>query len=258
MKVVDYAACSDAGRVRPNNEDSFGSFPDFGVWCVADGMGGGDDGEIASSSIIRMLGNALMSVRAESDRDLTLEERVSIIREVANEASRWLKDRAQAVGSHVCGTTLVGVIVDAANRIAVFHVGDSRAYSLSGGKLERLTQDHSFAEALHMRESKLPPQMRCAVLRAVGIEESVDLDVSEHQCLAGDRIVLCSDGLTRMVPDAEIARVLAVADETCSKQADALVSAANKAGGVDNVTVMVLRIGSVPPQEKTGMGIDAK
>jgi len=242
VKSAEYAARSDVGCVRVNNEDAYGAFPDFGIWCVADGMGGGDDGEIASSSVVRMLHNALISARADSARDLTLEERIGLICEVTSETSQWLKERSQAVGLQMCGSTVVGVAVDENGRFSVFHAGDSRAYLCRRGKLERLTKDHSFAEALHVRESKLPPQMRSAVLRAVGIEGCVDLDVTQHEWIAEDVILLCSDGLTRMVPDAEIRRILSTVT-SCNQMSDALVSAAKRAGGVDNVTVVVLRLG---------------
>ena len=240
MNLADFTALSDVGCVRSNNEDAFGVFPEFGVWCVADGMGGGDDGEIASSAVVRMIGNALQSAQTDTGKALTFDERLNILREAASDASQWVKERSSSVGLQSCGTTLVGVIVADDGRYAVFHVGDSRAYLLRGADLKQLTRDHSLAAAMNVKEEKLPMQLRGAVLRAIGIESDVELEVSSNRWETGDLLLLCSDGLTRMVGDREIRKIL-MSRDGLDAVAGRLIASARLSGGVDNITVVLVR-----------------
>lgn len=253
MNIVDFAARSDVGCVRSNNEDAFGAFPEFGVWCVADGMGGGDDGEIASAAVVRMVGNALQSAQADAGKALTFDERIAILREAASDASQWLKERSSSIGLQSCGTTLVGAIVADDGRYAVFHAGDSRAYLLHRANLSQLTRDHSLAAAMNVKEEKLPLQLRGAVLRAIGIENDVELEVASNSWETGDLLLLCSDGLTRMVGDREIRRILMSGDNLDSA-ADSLIASARQAGGVDNITAVLVRFREERQADGNGTG----
>ena len=240
MNFADFTARSDVGCVRSNNEDAFGAFSEFGVWCVADGMGGGDDGEIASSAVVRMIGNALQSAQTDAIKALQFDERLNILREAASDASQWVKERSSSFGLQSCGTTLVGVIVADDGRLAVFHVGDSRAYLLRGTNLKQLTRDHSLAAAMNVKEEKLPMQLRSTVLRAIGVESDVELEVSCNSWETGDLLLLCSDGLTRMVSDREIRKILTSSCDI-DAVADRLIASARLSGGVDNITVVLVR-----------------
>lgn len=244
---VEHDAVSDVGRKRRNNEDAWLSLPQHGVFCVADGMGGADEGEVASGAIVDALIEAFRGFDAAV---LSLDSKTRIIRRAVNRASAWILARSRSRGSGGSGSTFVAVTLDAAqpNRAVAVHVGDSRLYRYRAGVLKAITRDHSVAalEGLD-NEEDLAPMFRSMVTRAVGLSESVKLEVTELDVTAGDRLFLCSDGLTRMVPDEALRKVLAeLGDAPAKLQAQRLVDAANEAGGKDNVTVSFLRVGPLP------------
>lgn len=220
-------ARSDVGRVRKGNEDSYtASEP---LFAVADGMGGHQGGEVASSLALEVIGKG----------DGTLEE---LVRE-ANDAV--YRRAAQDPGLAGMGTTLTVLLADG-DVLRLAHVGDSRAYLLRDGNLRRLTKDHTVVERL-VDEGRLTPQeaeihpQRSILTRALGVDEALQVDQAAIEPRAGDRLLLCSDGLTGMVDEDRIAGILA---ENADPQAaaDALVEAANEAGGQDNITAIVLDV----------------
>ena len=235
---IKAVAKSDVGRKRANNEDAFGTFPEAGVFCVADGMGGGDDGEIASAAVVREVGRTL----AEAPQGLSAT--VAAVREAANAASDWIFRRAEREHLSSCGSTLVALCLDSANpRAAVaLHAGDSRLYRIRGKRIEQITRDHSPAGlAGATDESAVNPMFRGVILRAVGLQSSVELEETPLALAPGDRLILCSDGLSRLVPDARI-RDIARSHRCADEAVESLVAAANDAGGDDNVTVVVVDI----------------
>lgn len=245
---VSYAAKSDIGRKRKNNEDSFGVFPALGIFCVADGMGGGDDGEVASAETVRAVETFVSAHPLPVKATFPIGSLVAGIRGAVNAASAWIAARAARKHLKGCGSTFVGVCFDAANpsEAVALHAGDSRLYRIRGRTIRQITKDHSAAELIGAKdEREINPMFRGMILRAVGIQPTVDVEATPLPLKEGDRILICSDGLCRMVPDKKILSVVrehAALDEAV----DALIAAANAAGGVDNITVELLQVGRLP------------
>jgi PPM family protein phosphatase len=239
MRIADSAGTTDAGRKRRRNEDSFVREPP--LFAVADGMGGAQAGEVASR-----LAAAAFREFHEAD-ELHPEERVATI---IQEANRRIYERARSdAQASGMGTTITATLVSG-DSVAIGHVGDSRAYRLRGGKLEQLTEDHSLVADL-VRSGRLTPEeadthpQRSVITRALGTDLEVDVDTFTVEAEAGDVFLLCSDGLTTMVDDEQIAQMVANAD-ALERATKALVKAANRAGGEDNVTVVLFRLESDP------------
>jgi protein phosphatase len=232
------AAISDRGRKRPSNEDAFGYSVEHGVYFVCDGMGGAAAGEIASSlAIDEML--RLLSARAPGDPLTTVAEQAVI---AANEAIFSRSQRNYKLSG--MGTTLVGLLVEE-RHAWVLNVGDSRCYRLRKNHLEQLTLDHSLVEEQvrlgRMTSSEaLRSPLRNVITRALGTQSRVTPDLFELEAEPGDLFLLCSDGLTRELADPLIESLLSVdlpLDDLCTR----LVNAANKAGGHDNITCLLVR-----------------
>ena len=244
------AAKTDVGLKRSNNEDAFGTFPEAGVFCVADGMGGGDDGEIASAAVVKAIGDAVARCPPAEEGGYAGEDVVSVLRDGLSGASDWIYRRAVEKRLNGCGSTFVGVVFDATApaKATAVHAGDSRLYRIRGKKIVQITRDHSAAELLGEKdERKLNPVFRSMVMNAVGVKPKVDAELTPFEVATGDRVLLCSDGLSRMVPDKKIASVSSAHAEP-EDAVNALIDAALKAGGVDNVTVVLLQVGELPPQ----------
>lgn len=245
QNAIVVASRTDPGRLRAANEDACAEFaPAEGehLLVVADGMGGHRGGEVASRMAVEIVGRAYASAGPGTPADARLRSAI----ESANRAIFAESEANPTLGG--MGTTLVALHLSAprseANATAtVAHVGDSRAYRLRAGQLEPLTQDHSVVAEL-VREGSLSEAdaalhpRRNEILRSVGIEPVVRVDVQTLEAEAGDRFLLCSDGLCGVVSDAAIQSELIETDAHAA--AEALVVAANAAGGPDNVTVQVL------------------
>lgn len=240
-------ACSDKGRVRTINEDAYASDPSLRLFVVCDGMGGEAAGEVASQLAIETIVGAINnpdSTTASGDTTeggfhrttRRLESAVKLSNQAIYEESQKNAERAGM------GTTVVGTWIH--NNVAsLAHVGDSRAYLWRQGSFEQLTRDHSLVEeqvqaGLLTREQSLQSSQQNILLRALGREEVVEVDLAELPLLPGDYLVLCSDGLTRMVDDAALADTIATLKEP-QKICDSLVALANQNGGEDNITVVV-------------------
>jgi serine/threonine protein phosphatase PrpC len=244
MRLGESAGKTDPGRVRRRNEDAFVVDPP--LFAVADGMGGAQAGEVAS----RLAAAAFREYR-EAD-ELGPEERVQAI---IKEANRRIYDRART-DSEVSGmgtTVTAALLTD--GRVVIGHVGDSRAYRIRDGRLEQLTQDHSLVADL-MRSGRLTPEeaeghpQRSVITRALGTDRDVDVDTLVIEAEAGDLFLLCSDGLSTMVSDADVLRTVEQAD-TLDEAARDLVRAANTGGGEDNVTVVLFRLDHDEAVEET-------
>jgi len=244
--VVNYtaAAVSDRGRKRPTNEDSFGFSVENGVFLVCDGMGGAAAGEIASSvavdEMLRSLGNrnAAALVAAASPMPQLAEEAIcSTNQAIFSRSQRNLRLSGM-------GTTMVGLVAEE-RRVWVLNVGDSRCYRVRRRRLEQITQDHSLVEeqvrlGRMTRSEALRSPLKNVITRALGTQCRVTPDIFELEAEPGDLFLLCSDGLTRELSDALIESLLALdlsLEQLCSR----LVHAANKAGGHDNITCLLVR-----------------
>jgi protein phosphatase len=235
MKVTDTAGFTDPGRKRRRNEDSYVIEPP--LFAVADGMGGAQAGEVASR-----LAAAAFREFHDAD-DLDPEERlVAIIQEANRRIYERASDDSEVSGM---GTTITAALVGGTG-LAIGHVGDSRAYRLRAGRFEQLTDDHSLVADL-VRSGRLTPEeadvhpQRSVITRALGTDAQVDVDTFTVPAESGDLFLLCSDGLTTMVGDEEI-RDLVTRAKDLDQAGKGLVKAANKAGGEDNVTVVLFRV----------------
>jgi protein phosphatase len=237
VKVKDSAGFTDPGRKRRRNEDSFVIEPP--LFAVADGMGGAQAGEVASR-----LAAAAFREFHEADH-LDAEERLAAI---IQEANRRIFDRASSDAQvSGMGTTITAALVGE-DALAIGHVGDSRAYRLRAGRLEQITDDHSLVADL-VRSGRLSPEeadthpQRSVITRALGTDPEVDVDTFTVAVEPGDLFLLCSDGLTTMVGDDEIHELVTGA-RGLEQAGKGLVKAANRAGGEDNVTVVLFQLES--------------
>lgn len=246
---IRHAAKSDIGRKRTNNEDAFGAFPSSGIFCVADGMGGGDDGEVASAAIIEAVERFTKECPITGKSTYPIEGIVSGVCNAVDSASSLIAQRTRQKGLKGCGSTFVGICFDAArpNTAIALHAGDSRLYRIRGRSIKQMTVDHSAAELIGAKnDSEVNPMFRGMILRAVGIQPSVELERTEVQLKVRDRILICSDGLSRMVDDRKMLSIIR-ADADLEAAVDRLVAAANDAGGVDNITAVLIEVGEFPP-----------
>ena len=241
---ITAAAATDIGRVRDGNEDAY--LNDAPLFAVADGMGGHQGGEVASRLALETL-------------EVLFKRGRGTLADHLREANRAVFDRSSrdpAVAG--MGTTLTAAVAEA-GRLRLAHVGDSRAYLLRDGRLRMLTEDHTLVQRMVERgeiteqEADVHPH-RSVLTRTIGTEPDVQIDEGVLDAQDGDRILLCSDGLTGMVADEQIERILRDAAEPRDAVRE-LVRAANAAGGVDNITVVVLDL-SLEDSER-GAGDDA-
>ncbi len=234
---------TDVGRQRKNNEDAVLAILEHGVFCVADGMGGSDAGEVASSKVVDHIRNAFSAIHV--DREARID-RTGVLCEALGRANGWIRDYAATEGMKSCGTTAVAIAFDEVDhgKAMAVHAGDSRAYRLRGGELQQLTRDHSFAEAAGLgSEDLVPARFRSVITRAIGIMEEPNLERTAFDVAAADIYLLCSDGLSRMLPDEWIGNLLSEHRHgDPSVMAERLVAAANEAGGHDNISVIVILV----------------
>lgn len=242
----EVAAASHSGRVRSSNEDAFGYCSEAGLFVVCDGMGGAAAGEVASRVTVDTMLNRFCGPGSRftlsADMGSTLQP---LLQEAVASANQQVFTKAERDASlHGMGTTLVALLAGS-GRAWIAHVGDSRCYRYREGRLEQWTQDHSLVDEqvrlgqLTREEAERSP-LRNVITRAVGSQRSVTAEVDEVEVKPGDLFLLCSDGLTREVPDQQIASVLADNDDL-DQACQRLIDAANDAGGRDNVTCMLVR-----------------
>lgn len=238
---VDSFGITDVGRRRASNEDDFLVEPGFGLYAVADGMGGHAAGEVASRLAIESLKTYFRETGRPAGDPLLAAER---LREAVAAANRSIWE---AIVGHDerrgMGTTLAAVLA-IGEQWVVGHVGDSRVYLLRGGRLARLTSDHSWVnEQVRLGfltdEAAQRHPMRNIVTRALGSREDVAVDIALEPLHEGDVLLLCSDGLNTMVPDETIREILAEHAVDPGSACRALVDEANRRGGEDNITVIV-------------------
>lgn len=240
--TFESAAMTHQGRVRTVNEDSYLLRPGSGLWAVSDGMGGHKAGRMASSVVVEELGHVN---DAASARDLLAECTRGLER-----ANQRLRAEADAMNLDVIGATVVLLLVHA-GAYACIWAGDSRIYRIRGGEILQLTRDHSeaedlVAEGVITREEARHWPRRNVVTRAIGVTGDVELEIVDGFAELGDTFVLCSDGLTGHLEDAEILQLVAGQEPKAASQA--LVEQALERGGRDNVTVVVVRC---EPREPT-------
>lgn len=238
------AGLTHVGHVREHNEDAWLARPESGLWAVADGLGGHARGEVASAAIVAALARLPAPVDAPGH--------LRAVEAALAAAHAEIQALGEATGD-LCASTVV-VLVAFDRHYAVLWAGDSRVYRLRAGTLERLTRDHSLVQEL-VDEGSLSPTdaeshpMRNRITRAVGLAGPLELDRAQGELLGNDLFLLCSDGLTGLVDEATMLRLLGT--EADDLGAAALVQAALAAGGTDNVTVVLAQ---AEDREKTWPG----
>ncbi|MBI5368471.1 MAG: serine/threonine-protein phosphatase [Planctomycetes bacterium] len=242
------------GRKRKNNEDSFFFSEEDGLCIVADGMGGLEAGEVASSMAIQSLSRQIIYsspteilTDGKGDVMLTLGRFTQLFADwLRNTNAEIYKRMEQDPLKRKMGTTVaVFMIKDDYGIVAT--IGDSRIYRLRDEKLSQVSHDHSWVgELSRVKDLKLDPAIMAkyknVLTRALGVTEAVEPDIQVHQLAAGDRFLLCTDGLYNMVTDVELESIILNAEENLSQAVDYLIHMANHRGGVDNITALVARV----------------
>jgi protein phosphatase len=237
VRVQGVSAESNVGRKRRHNEDSYVSAPP--VFAVADGMGGAQAGEVASA----LAAGTVTETAAEPGA--TPAQRVTQLVKAANLKVHERASSDAAVSG--MGTTMTVAILSEDGKITIGHVGDSRAYRLRDDELEQLTQDHSLVGEL-VRRGELTPEeaavhpQRSVITRALGTDSDVDVDVFSYEAADGDLYLLCSDGLSTMVPKDKIAEILRNNKKSLQSATHELIKAANDRGGDDNITAILFAV----------------
>jgi protein phosphatase len=246
-------ARTDLGRVRKNNEDNFAAVPEMGLYILSDGMGGEAHGEVASSLAVEAIRDHCGEWMRNPNLPLfgetipNLPSRPNRLASAVRLANRAIYESAQKHPSQKgMGATVVAIWLDD-EQMSVAHVGDSRLYRMRQGQLEQITQDHSLVaeqvrRGILTQQQADSSQMQSVLIRALGIDAEVEVDAEEHPVLPGDTLVLCSDGLNRMVSDPDIGSILNTS-LSAKEAVDRLIELANENGGEDNVTVIVVRVG---------------
>ncbi|TWA67918.1 protein phosphatase [Azospirillum brasilense] len=262
--LIDMIAAgqTDVGRVRSRNEDSFHLDPARGLAVICDGMGGHAGGDIASRTAVEVVaavlapqdhadGNVSGGTPSPVEEERAAAEAAMTVRSAVVAANRRIntlnRQRGFAEGRGM-GTTLVGLWrVPGTDRIVVFHAGDSRLYRLRDGELRPLTRDHSLYQVWLDNGQRGQAPQRNIIVRALGTGEQVEPDIAVHDLRPDDLYLLCSDGLTGIVPEGVIQRILTQqpppsAEDACAR----LIDLANGAGGPDNITLILARFVLLP------------
>ncbi len=254
-KHVTYGLSTDIGMIRGNNQDSmyalFGtstsaeSQPDFGLFIVADGMGGHHDGELASAVAIRTIAQYMMEnffihlmkrAMPESERPV-LSEVLGTAIQKANEA---VSEEIPEGGTTVTAAAILSDLV------YIAHVGDSRAYLITADGIEQITRDHSLVQRLIELDQLTPEEaathpQRNVLYRAIGQSENLEIDAVTRRLTPGVRLLLCSDGLWNQVGESNLLQIVRAA-KTPQEACDQLITVANDRGGPDNITVVIIQI----------------
>jgi len=244
--TLETGQATNVGCVRSVNEDSFLSRPEAGLWVVADGMGGHAAGDFASRTIVQQLYSVGFS-SAPDDFQARFMDRLG-------QANDEIREHAASMGGATIGATIVALLFQGRDYACIWS-GDSRIYRLREGLLQQQTRDHTEVQALidagsiSADEATRWPR-RNVITKAIGVSAVPDCDVVGDRALVGDVFLLCSDGLTEHVSDAEIGE--AICTMAPQQACDALISTTLERGARDNVTVIVLRCGPPPEPEETG------
>ena len=250
---IHYAAASDPGRVRKNNEDAFLADPGLGIFAVADGMGGHAAGEVASRMALDTLRGAIARARQNAESAFSPSQTAVLsfpsnllingIRLANEKVYQSSQEKEQYKGM---GTTVVAVYFTDSESV-VAHVGDRRLYRSRGQRIEQVTEDHSvvweqFKQGVISKEALSSSPMKNIITRALGMQPTVDVAVRELSLQKGDLFLLCSDGLTDLLRDEELALAVSGASGDLDQACGSLISLANERGGKDNITVLLIRI----------------
>ncbi len=252
---------TDTGRVRDHNEDTFGTDANIGLVVLADGMGGYKAGEVASGITVRtIMGLVKDAVDREDlgqrDEETGLTRPAILLRDAIQRANKIINQTAKTQANcEGMGTTVVaGLFFD--DRLTIAHVGDSRLYRMRDGRLEQVTQDHSLLQELVARGFYTPEEAGRAsaknyVTRALGVDQAVEVEITEVPVLKDDVYLLCSDGLSDMVEDDDIQLTISTFGANLETLAKQLVMLSNDNGGRDNISIVLVKVlESFPAQRR--------
>jgi serine/threonine protein phosphatase PrpC len=248
---LEVAACTDKGRIRPTNEDSYHVSREKDLFVLSDGMGGAAKGEVASAMAVEVVSacfeaDPVIAVSREPTPGSEFSGETTLLIRAVQKANRKIHEAGtRDPAARGMGATIVAARISGSS-LSLAHVGDSRAYLLRAHTLQQLTSDHSLVaeqvrQGLMTDQQAAVSELQSVLTRALGMEESVEVDADEMELFPGDSLLLCSDGLTRMVPEYEVAGILSRYPDVRTA-AERLVERANECGGHDNVTVVVVRI----------------
>ena len=252
MRIVS-GGRSDVGQQRANNEDCFRMVQPLNLFVVSDGMGGEAHGEIASAMAVETvvktcMGEETGTVAASTETHPEWSDKTRLLLSAAHSANKKIYESAEANAQQQgMGATLTAAWINE-EKLSVVHVGDSRVYLLRSGLLQQLTSDHSLV-AEQVRRGILTAaeaehsELQSVLLRALGTQPEIEVDAEEHTLFPDDILLLCSDGLTRMVAEQKIAATLQ-SESDPGRAAEKLVAQANENGGGDNITVVVVHLES--------------
>jgi len=244
LKLAVYGI-SDVGLAREHNEDSISWDIDLGLIMLADGMGGHNAGEVASDMAVSAIHDALLDVLTPDMLAANVIKCEDAVRESVVYANEEIHEQAHArIECAGMGTTLVLALFHD-NNITYAHVGDSRIYRIRNGEIKQITQDHSLVQEMVdngylSEEEAMLSTSRNLITRALGIAPEVEVDVTSDELDDEDIYILCSDGLSDMVNDADIRRIVTEYRPNLEKAAEALVNQANQNGGSDNISVILV------------------
>lgn len=262
---LEFAGKTDTGLVRSQNEDAIAISPAYGFALLADGMGGYNAGEVASSMAIAVTRSGieegfklLHGVQPEPARQRTRHIH-QLVTESMQRANTTILEAARGEQEYSgMGTTLVTAVFHV-DRLTVAHVGDSRAYRFRDGELEQITRDHSLLQeqidaGLVAPEWARFSQHKNLVTRAVGVGPEMEIEIHDHLAKAGDVYLICSDGLSDLLQDHEIRDILRDQLASLDAASNALVQRANDNGGLDNISVILIRVCSTGTETKSLLG----
>ena len=265
---IAFSEITDTGKVRDHNEDAIGTNDEIGLLVLADGMGGYNAGEVASGIAVQIVGElaaegAQREEREGIDPHSGLMRQSIVLRDAVYRANKIIYQTAKSqTHCEGMGTTIVaGMFYD--NKVSIAHVGDSRAYRLRGGQFEQITADHSLLQELvdrgfYSQEEAQRSTNRNYVTRALGVEPTVEVEVTEHEVLPDDIYLLCSDGLCDMVEDEDIHLTISTFNASLDVVGQQLVDLANDHGGRDNISVMLAQVLDTFPARKGLLATVAK
>lgn len=250
--ALEFVALTDVGKTRDHNEDALAVRPELGLAVVADGMGGYNSGEVASAMAVEMVVEEVTRsvpdlVPGQTDPNTGLHYETIVLRDAISRANSKIFQSARENKHHRGMGTTVATALFWNNRVSLAHVGDSRIYRLRNGALTPLTKDHSVVQEVLVDSSLSEEEAKEAfhsnlVTRALGVEKRTTMDLVERTAQPNDVFLLCSDGLTNMVDDFAMTKVLTKKAKDLDDAAKRLVQQANRNGGVDNISVVLVRV----------------
>lgn len=258
IPALETAYATHPGLLRELNEDSLAISTQYGLAILADGMGGYNAGEVASGMAVAVLKNDLEADLSTWYRELTrhgMHKLHALLQARITRTNLSIYQSAQTQTQYAGMGTTVVLAVFFNNRITVAHIGDSRLYRLRQDDFDQITRDHSYLQEQLDTGLLTPEQARFShnknlLTRALGVDLEVQAEIRDYQIEPGDIYLLCSDGLTDMVSDVEIARLLQENSNDLQHAADALIALANENGGRDNISVVLLRVASGPVEKE--------